>query len=326
MRARVVAAASVLVIAAGALVSFHADAQPALRVHRIGVLNEAWAANHPTVEGLKAGLRVLGLEEGRDVSLDIRFTEGKSEAMPAAAQALVRAGVDLIFTSNEAATLAAKDATQTIPIVFTLVGDPVATGLVKKLAQPGGNLTGISKLTPELMPKRLELLKRLSPGTRRVWFIYYGGDLTASAALVKALEASPRLGIDLVPRTVLTTEQLTMLLRELRAGDGLLAPDIDTLDIPAVLLETSLVARIPAVFPATLWVEHGALVSYGPDYHAQGIQAARLVAKILRGARPHDLPVEGADKIDLAVNLKTAALLGTTVPRKLLLRADMLRR
>ena len=313
-------------MAGGAFAWPRAEAQALRHVHRIGVLNEAWAANHPTVEGLKAGLRDRGLEEGRDVSFSIRFTEGKSEAMPAAAQALLRAGADLIFTTNEAATIAAKEATQTIPIVFALVGDPVATGLVKKLAQPGGNLTGVSKLTPELMPKRLELLKRLTPAIRRVWFIYYGGDLTASAALVKALEASPRLGVDLVPRTVLTAEQLTRLLKELRPGDGLLAPDIDTLDIPAVLLEASLVSRIPAVFPATLWVEHGGLVSYGPDYHAHGVQAARLVAKILAGARPQDLPVEAAEKIDLAVNLKTAALLGTSVPRKLLLRADTVRR
>jgi len=301
-------------------------AQPAPRVYRIGVLNEAWAANHPTVEGLKAGLRDLGLVEGRDVAFDIRFTEGKPGATPAAAQALVTAGVDLIFTSNEAATAAAKEATQSIPVVFTLVGDPITSGMVASLARPGGNLTGISNLSTELTSKRLQVLKTLVPGLRRVWFIYYGGDVTDNAALVKILEAAARLNVYVVPHAVNDGAQLTRVLAGLQPGDGLLAPFIDTLDIPASMLETSLVARIPAVFPAALWVGHGGLVSYGPDFHAQGVQAARLVAKILRGARPRDLPVEGADKIDLAVNLKTAALLGLTVPRKVLLRADMLRR
>jgi putative ABC transport system substrate-binding protein len=143
---------------------------------------------------------------------------------------------------------------------------------------------------------------------------------------VKALEAAPRLGLDLVPRGVLETEQLTRILRQLRPGDALLAPDKDALDIPAAILETSKVSRLPVIFPSSLWVGHGGLLSYGPDYYAQGLQAARLVAKILRGARPEDLPVEGADKIDLAVNLRTATLLGLTVPPRILLRAETIQR
>jgi len=309
-----------------AILASGATAQPVRRASRIGVLNEAWAANHPTVEGLKAGLRELGFSEGRDVTFDVRFTEGRSEATPVAAAELVRAGVDLIFTSNEAATLAAKAATQKIPIVFTLVGDPVAAGIVKKLAHPEANLTGVSSLTTELVPKRLEALKTLIPNLRRVWAIYHGGDLPSSAAIVKALEVTPRLGLELMPRTVLTPDQLDQVLKDVRPGDALLAPDIATMDIPAVILEASLASRIPAVFTAELWVTHGGLVSYGADYRAQGVQAARLVAKILRGTRPQDLPVEGADKISLAVNVKTATLLSIAVPRKILLRADMLRR
>ena len=292
----------------------------------MGVLNEAWAANHPTVEGLKVGLRELGLVEGRDVVFDIRFTEGKPGATPAAAAALVKTGVDLIVTSNEAATAAAKHATQTIPIVFTLVGDPITSGMVASLARPGGNLTGISNLSTELTPKRLEVLKTLVPGLRRAWFIFYGADLTDRAALLKTLEAAGRLNVQVVAPTVDDAAQLARVLAALQPGDGLLAPFIDTLDIPAAILEASLASRIPAVFPAALWVGHGGLVSYGPDFHAQGVQAARLVAKILRGARPQDLPVEGADKIDLAVNLKTAAQLGIGVPRKILLRADAIHR
>jgi len=155
-----------------------AQAQEAPRPFRIGVLNAAWAASHPTVEGLKAGLKELGVEDGRDVTFDIRFTEGKLDAMPAAAAALVQAGVDLIFTSQEAATQAAKDATKSVPIVFTLVGDPVAAGIVGKLTQPGGNVTGVSSLQTELVAKRLEVLKTLAPTARRIWLIYDGVDLS----------------------------------------------------------------------------------------------------------------------------------------------------
>jgi putative ABC transport system substrate-binding protein len=303
-----------------------AEAQPARRPYRIGVVNEAFAATHPTVEGLKAGLREAGLAEGRDVSFDIRFTEGDAQATRAAADALVKGGVDLIVTSQDGPTHAAKDATKTVPIVFTLVGDPVASGLVRNLAEPDANLTGVSSLQTELTAKRLEVLKTLVPGLRRVWLIHYGGDLTANKMLARARDAAPRVKVDLVPRPVLNAHELAQALGELRPGDALLAPEIATLDVPVAILNASLKSRIPAVFTTALWVGHGGLASYGPDYYAQGVQAAGLVAKILRGARPSDVPVEGADRIELAVNLKTAELLGVTVPRKIMLRAEIFRR
>src|SRR6266545_5807102 len=177
-----------------------AQAQEARRPFRIGVLNAAWAASHPTVEGLKAGLKELGFEDGRDVTFDIRFTEGRLDAMPAAAEALVKGGVDLIFTSQEAATQAAKDATESVPIVFTLVGDPVGAGLVGKLAQPGGNVTGVSSLQTELVAKRLEVLKTLAPAARRVWLIYDGVDLSTVPMVRKALEAAQRMKLEVVPK------------------------------------------------------------------------------------------------------------------------------
>jgi putative ABC transport system substrate-binding protein len=316
----------VALVAVLGLVPLASDGQPARRPYRIGVLNEAWAASHPTVEGLKAGLRELGLHEGRDVTFDIRFTEGNVDAMAAMASGLVNAGVDLIFTSQDAATQAAKDATKSIPIVFTLVGDPAATRVVTTLSQPEGNVTGVSSLQTELVAKRLEILKTLAPAVRRVWLVHHGSDPSATPMVVKALEAGQRLKLDVIPRGVVTSEDLTLRLREVRRGDALLAPETSNLDIPTAILQTSLAARVPAVFTTALWVGHGGLASYGPDYYAQGLQAAELVAKILRGARPRDVPVEGTDKIDLAVNLKTAELLGLTVPRKILLRADAFRR
>jgi putative ABC transport system substrate-binding protein len=303
-----------------------AEAQPARRPYRIGVINESFAATHPTVEALKTGLREAGLAEGRDVTFDIRFTEGNAQATPAAAAALVKAGVDLIVTSQEGPTQAAMDATKTVPIVFTLVGDPVASGLVRNLAEPEGNVTGVSSLQTELAAKRLEILKTLVPTVRRVWLIHYGGDLTANKMLARARDAAPRVKVELVPRAVLNAQELALALRELKPGDGLLAPEIVTLDVPVAILEASLKSRVPAVFTTALWVGHGGLVSYGPDYYAQGVQAAGLVARILRGARPADVPVEGADRIELAVNLKTAEAIGVTVPRKVMLRAETFRR
>jgi putative ABC transport system substrate-binding protein len=306
--------------------SVMAHAQQAPRPHRIGVLNEAWAANHPTVEGLRAGLRELGFEEGRDVVFDIRFTQGKPEATRGAAEALVKDGVDLIVTSNEAATQAAKNATKKIPVVFTLVGDPVMAGILRVIARPGANLTGVSSLTSDLVAKRLEILKTLAPQVRRVWAIHHGDDPSSIEAIRRAEAAAKQLDVELIARPVYTPEQLAYAIKSIKPGDALLPPDVGTLDIPAVLLELATASRLPAVFATSLWVGHGGLASYGPDYHAQGVQAARLVAKILRGARPGDLPVEGADRIDLAVNLKTAGALGLPVPRKLMLRADMIRR
>ncbi len=302
------------------------EAQKAPRPFRIGVLNAAWAASHPTVEGLKAGLKELGFVDGRDVTFDIRFTEGKLDTIPAAAAALVKAGVDLIFTSQEAATHAARDATESVPIVFTLVGDPVGAGIVGQLARPGGNVTGVSSLQTELVAKRLEVLKTLTPAVRRVWLIYYGVDLGTAPMITKAVEAGQRLNLEVLPRGMADASELKRVLRDVRRDDAMLAPEGSNPDLTIAIIERSLALRVPAVFATALWIGYGGLISYGPDYHAQGVQAASLVAKILRGARPQDLPVEGAERIDLAVNLKTADFLGLTVPRKILLRADAFRR
>jgi putative ABC transport system substrate-binding protein len=225
-----------------------------------------------------------------------------------------------------AATQAAKDATKSVPIVFTLVGDPVGAGIVASLAQPGGNVTGISSLQTELVAKRLEVLKTLAPAVRRVWLIYYGVDLSTTPMVRKALEAAQRMKLEVVPKGVLDASDLRRVLREVRRDDAVLTPEGSSPDLAIAIIEQSLALKVPAVFGTALWVGYGGLMSYGPDYYAQGVQAAALVAKIRRGARPQDLPVEGAEKIDLAVNLKTADLLGLTVPRKILLRADAFRR
>src|SRR5262249_22226601 len=303
-----------------------ADAQRTRTTYRVAIVNDARAADHPAVNGLKAGLRDLGLDEGRDVVYDIALTDGDPERIAAAARALVRTQANVIFTSGEAATVAAKASTTTIPIVFTLVGDPVAAGIVTSLAHPTGNLTGVSSLATELVVKRLEMLKTLVPGLRRVSAVSHGADPSSSVVVKKAVDGSSRFGLEVVPRTVLTQRELDQVLAGLRAGDAMLVPDVAALELSAVLLETSLARRIPAVFSSELWVSHGGLISYGADYRAQGAQTARLVAKILRGAQPSDIPVEKADRIVLAVNLKTAASFGLSAPRQVLFRADVIRR
>jgi len=210
--------------------------------------------------------------------------------------------------------------------VFTLVGDPVGAGLVTTVAQPGGNVTGVSSLQTELVAKRLQVLKTLAPAVHRVWIIYYSVDLGTTAMIDKALAAARRMNLDVVPKGVLNVDELGRVLREVRRGDAVLVPEGSSPEIVIAIIEHSLASRVPAIFGTALWVGYGGLVSYGPDYYAQGVQAASLVAKILRGGRPQDLPVEGAEKIDLAVNLKTADLFGLAVPRTILLRADAFRR
>jgi putative ABC transport system substrate-binding protein len=202
----------------------------------------------------------------------------------------------------------------------------VGAGIVNKLAHPGGNVTGISSLQTELVAKRLEVLKTLTPAVRRVWLIYYGVDLGTTPMITKALEAGRRMNLEVVPKGVLDAGELKQVLREVRREDAVLAPEGSNPDLTIAIIEQSLAARVPAVFGTALWIGYGGLISYGPDYYAQGVQAAALAAKILRGARPRDLPVEGAERIDLAVNLKTADLFGLAVPRKILLRADAFRR
>ena len=177
-------------------------------------------------------------------------------------------------------------------------------------------------MATELTPKRLEILKATFPGVRRVWAVYHADDLSSSAAARKAKEVAAVLKLEVVARAVRTQEDLVGHLKTLRPGDGLLSPPGLTLNIPGVILDLALMSKWPAVFANTFWVQAGGLASYGSDTHAEGVQAGRLVARILRGERSQDLPVEGANKIELAINLKTARSLGIALPRDILVRAD----
>lgn len=318
-----VLALAVLLLLAGPPASSDAQPKPR-RPFRVGVLHPAFFPSVPPLEGLKQGLKSLGLEEGRDVTYEVRFTRGRAEAVAPEAAALVASGVDVIFAFSEDMAVAVKRATSTIPIVFSEVGDPVAAGLVTAIGRPGGNVTGVSALVTELVPKRLEIFKTLVPTLRRVWAIYHVDDRSSQAAARKALEVTTQLGLELVDRAVRTSEELVAQLKTLRPGDGLLAPPLQTLNIPGLILDLQFANRVPAVFVNTFWVQAGGLVAYGADPTAGGTQAARLVERILKGARPQDLPVETITKLELAVNVKAARSLGLTIPTEILLRAEQI--
>jgi putative tryptophan/tyrosine transport system substrate-binding protein len=298
-----------------------ADGQGARPV-RIGALTESWGPTTLLV-GLRDGLQEIGYREDQDFSIGVRFTQGNPGELPAAARDLVRLGVDLIVAADTSnAIKAARMATDRIPIVFVGGSDPVESGVVKSFAHPGGNVTGVADLDVELVPKRMELFRDIVPGLRRVLFAYDPANPLAAALIRAHRDAARRLGLVLVERPVRTQEEAQAALVGSRRSeaDGILSPRVHSLNIPGFVLEIGAKAT-PTMFHSSFYVERGGLASYGADRHEMGRQAARLVAKILKGAKPAELPVEQANTFELVVNLKTARVLGLTVPESVLLRA-----
>jgi putative ABC transport system substrate-binding protein len=286
------------------------------------VLHSGFFQVTPVVSGPKEGLAAQGLEEGRDVVFDVRYTRGSAAAIGPAVTAVTTGRYDLIYTWGEEVSRAVKAAAPAAPIVFSNVGDPVAADLVASVARPGGNLTGVYTLDVELAPKRLEMLRAVVPGLRRVWAVHHADDLSMVAMARKAQQVGPDLGLEVAARAVRSPEEAARELKAVRPGDALLAPSPLTANIPGLMLDLGLLSRIPGVFAGTFWAQAGALLSYGSDTRSEGEQAARLVAKVLRGTHPRDLPVEGSRRIELAVNLKTARSMGLTMPPAILTRAE----
>ncbi|HEU4438559.1 MAG TPA: ABC transporter substrate-binding protein [Methylomirabilota bacterium] len=289
---------------------------------RIGALTESWGPTTLLV-GLRDGLQELGYREDRDFSIGVRFTQGDPAELPAAARDLVRLGVDLIVASDSTnAIRAARMATDRIPIVFVGGSEVVESGVVKSFAHPGGNITGVADIDVELVPKRMELFREMVPGLKRVLFAYDAGNPLADALLRAHRDAARRLGLVLVERPVRSQEEAQAAFAGFRRGeaDGILSPRLHSLNIPGFILEIGAKAT-PTMFHSSYYVERGGLASYGADRHEMGRQAARIVSKILKGARPADLPIEQANTFELVVNLKTARALDLTVPESVLLRA-----
>jgi putative ABC transport system substrate-binding protein len=290
---------------------------------RVGALTESWGPS-TNIVGLRDGLQKLGYREDEDFFLGVRFTQGNLAELPVAARELVQHGVDLLFTSGVNAIKAAQGATQSLPIVFTNVDDPVAFGLVQSYARPGGNMTGVTDLSLQLGPKRLELFREMIPGLQRVLFPYDVTDIASAEELQIYRQAADHLGIELVERTLRTqTEaQETLTRRQNETVQGLLAPRQFSLNIPGFVLQVTSEQAMATMFSEVFFVEHGGLASYGPNLYESGQLAARLVDKILKGTNPSEIPVEVNNKIKFAINLKVAQKLELTIPPVVLYQAD----
>ena len=268
-------------------------------------------------------MRELGWIDGRTVAIEYRHADGQAERLAEMAAEMVRLKVDVIFTSGPGA-VAAKQATSTIPIVFGLIADPIGTGLVASLARPGGNVTGMSMQNTDLATKRLELLRDVHPGLRRLAIF---GDVSNSgtvleAAAVKA--AAQELGLEFVAMEVGRAEDIAPAFAVLKGqADALYVCGSPLVTINRVRINTlALGSKLPMIYNFRGHAVAGGLMSYGPDNVDMFRRAANIVDKILRGAKPADLPVEQPTKFELVINLKTAKALGITVPPTLLARAD----
>jgi len=305
-----------------------AEAQQAAKVARIGFLATNLAANPHLPEAFRQGLRDLGYAEGRNVVIEFRDAGGKLDWLPALAAELVAAKVDVIVAPNTPAALAAKQATRTLPVVFVGVGEPVTSGLVASLARPGGNVTGLSVLSTELVGKWLELLKQAVPGVRRVAALWQPGamdDHTEKDMLKGAEVAARALGVRLQfvdARGPADFERAFSDMTRARAGALTVRPAPMFVSERRRLVDLAAKNRLPAVYAWREFVDAGGLMAYGPNLADLYRRAATYVDKILKGAKPADLPVEQPTKFELIINLKTAKALGLTIPQSLLGRAD----
>lgn len=309
----------------GGLLISDAGAGAGGRPFRIGVLTSSWGPT-PTVAGLRDGLLEMGYHEREDFVIGVRFTKGDDTALPGAARQLVNYGTDLIFTGNTLAAKAAQAASQHLPIVFGSVSDPLGLQLIESFSRPGGNLTGVSTLGIELGPKRLERFQEILPGLKQVLFPY-SADNPEHLLEVQAYRFAARhLGIALVEKPLRTETEAKKALAEIEPGtiDGILAPRCCSLNIPGFILEVSAQKRLPTMFQQAFWVERGALASYGPDYYRSGKQAARLVAKIIKGEKPAAIPVEVNSTIEFAINRQVAKTIGLTIAPEVLFQANRL--
>jgi len=305
-----------------------AEAQQAVKIPRIGFLAVNLAASPHLPEAFRQGLRDLGYVEGRNVVIEYRETEGKPERFPALAAELVALKVDVILAGGTPHALAAKQATKTIPIVFASVADPVASGLVTSLARPGGNVTGLSNFAPELVGKRLEQLTQAVPGVSRVAVLWHPGNLgdRTEKEMLKAADVAARtLGLRLQfveARGPADIDRAFSDMTRARAGALTVLPSGMFSSERRRLVDLSAKNRLPAVFPFREFAVAGGLMSYGSNQADLLRRAATYVDKILKGAKPANLPVEQPTKFELVINLKTAKALGLTLPPLLLGRAD----
>jgi putative ABC transport system substrate-binding protein len=303
-----------------------AEAQQTEKAHRIGYLSPLTPSSDSTrIEAFGKGLRDLGYVEGKNIAIEYRYAEGKSDRLPDFAAELVRLKVDVIVTSGSNATRSAKEATSTIPIIMAQDPDPVGNGFVASLARPGGNITGLSNLNRELSGKRLELLKEIVLKLSRV-AVFGTSTFLGNAQQVRETElAAGALGVKLQYLDVLDPKDIETAFRGASKGRAeavlvLVSPALNSQRTQVVELAAK--SRLPAIYYAPEWVEDGGLMSYSANITDLFRRSATYVDKILKGSKPAELPVEQPTKFELIINLKAAKQIGLTIPPNVLARAD----
>jgi len=294
----------------------------ALQVYRIGVLG---SENSPPWDGFRQGLHDLGYVDGRNLSMEWRWSEGKPDRFPALAMQLLVLRPDVIVASGTQAVRAAKEATSAIPIVMTTSSYPEKIGLVKSLSRPGGNVTGLSNVAPELSGKKLELLKQIAPKVSRVAVLWNPASTVEPLALQDLLTAATAVSVEIQSVEVRSPDDFSAafaVVSSSRAHALLALGNPINFRARQLIADFALRNRLPSIYDERLFVDTGGLMSYAPSFTDSFRRAATYVDKILKGAKPADLPVEQPTKFELVINLKTAKALGLTIPPSVLARAD----
>ena len=301
-----------------------ARAQP--KISRVGFMGNSTAALEANLVGaFRDGLHELGYEEGRNIIIEYRWADGKYERFPALVAELIAAKVDVIVTAGTPAALAVKKATTTVPLVMVAVGDPVGTGLVPSLARPGGNLTGLSSIAPDLEGKRLDILREVVPTLSHVAILFNSLNPFHVASMRQAHAAAQAMGIKLQQHDIRKSEDLDgafAAIRNERPDALLILADRVFLHNRQRMMDFTEEQRLPNINAYTELVEAGGLMSYGPSYEDMHKRAAIYVDKIIKGAKPADLPIEQPSKFTFNINLKVAKALGLSVPSSLVTLAD----
>jgi putative ABC transport system substrate-binding protein len=294
------------------------------KVYRIGVIHQGGPYN-AVVDGLRDGLKQLGLEEGKRFVLEVREAKGDLKVVDEAARNFEREKVNLIYAVPSSVVTAVKNVTSQVPIVFAVGSDPVASGLVQNFVKPGGRLTGVQFSTTDLTGKRLEILKEMLPRLRRIIIIYNPNNRFAADAAALARQAGKQFGVQVAERQVNAVEGLRQALGALKAKEAdafFYISDSMVMSQAQLVVSTAMSKKLPTMFSEQNLVAMGGLASYGQNFYESGRLSAKHVQKIMSGAQPGDLRVEVVDKFELVINLKTAKDLGLTIPPNLLVRAD----
>jgi len=318
-------AALTVVLALGLLAApLAAEAQQAMKVYRIGILGNE---NNPPWDGFRQGLLDVGYVDGRNLSMEWRWSEGKPDRFPALAMELVALRPDVIVASGTQAVRAAMEATSAIPIVMTTSSYPEKIGLVKSLSRPGGNVTGLSNVGPELSGKKLELLKEIAPKVSRVAVFWNPASTVEPLALQELLTAARAVSVEIQSVEVRSPDDFSAAFAAVSSSrvHALLAfGNPINFRGRQLISDFALRNRLPSIYDERLFVDAGGLMSYAPSFIDSFRRAATYVDKILKGTKPADLPVEQPTKFELVINLKTAKALGLTIPPSVLGRADQI--